>query len=255
MSYVLINRHAADVARCSPVLDVYYILYEEAVFEEIGDRWTMLQLDMAANGSQIQLENEWPVLKKILEYFASRTRPSISHSRSSIASLLSKYGLEQYFTRAVLYPLYCDQDFVRYLGRESDDDISSLFRGRPGLVISTTPDATAASASPSSSSRAVRPKALEYHTECSYCGTKSSKLKKCARCRRTSYCGKQCQTKHWKDDKSVCKAKPDPLTKCSNCDNESTTLKCCAACQVVAYCSKECQRNDWARHKLDCAKK
>ena len=255
MGYVLISRHAADVAKYSPVLDVYYILYEEAVFEEIRDRWTMLEQDMASKFSQVKLENkEWAVLKKILEYFASRTRPSISHSRSSIASLLSKHGLEQYFTRAVLYPLYCDQDFVRD-EHQSKDDILSLFRSRLGLVISTTPDATAATASLSSSSRAVRPKALEYHTECSYCGTKSSKLKKCTRCKRTSYCGRQCQTKHWKKHKSVCKVKPNPSTKCSSCGKESATLKRCAACQVAAYCSKECQRNDWARHKLDCAKK
>ena len=257
MGYVLINRRAADVARYSPVLDVYYILYDETeiVFEEFKDRWTMMRQDMASNCSQIKLEdNEWPVLKKILEYFASRTRPSISHSRSSIASLLSKHSLEQYFTRAVLYPLYCDQDFVRDV-HQSEKDMLSLFTSCPWLDISTTPNATAASASLSSSFRSARPKTLEYHTECSYCGTKSSKLKKCTRCKRTSYCGKQCQTKHWKDHKSVCKTKPDPLTKCSNCDKESSKLKHCAACQVVAYCSKECQRNDWARHKSDCAKK
>ncbi|KZS91165.1 hypothetical protein SISNIDRAFT_171616 [Sistotremastrum niveocremeum HHB9708] len=35
-------------------------------------------------------------------------------------------------------------------------------------------------------------------TQCAWCGRSSSGLRKCARCEKVKYCGKECQTDHWK---------------------------------------------------------
>ena len=68
-------------------------------------------------------------------------------------------------------------------------------------------------------------------TKCSYCGDKPGKLKKFTGCSKTYYCGKDCQVKHWKEHKKVCKTMvaQETLTKFSNCGEGTAYLKCCAA--------------------------
>ena len=39
---------------------------------------------------------------------------------------------------------------------------------------------------------------------CSFCGTQSDTLKKCTRCGKAQYCGKSCQTNHWKEHEVIC---------------------------------------------------
>lgn len=39
---------------------------------------------------------------------------------------------------------------------------------------------------------------------CAHCGT-TEHLVRCSRCEVTAYCGKECQKKHWKKHKKVCK--------------------------------------------------
>jgi hypothetical protein len=40
---------------------------------------------------------------------------------------------------------------------------------------------------------------------CCFCHAFSKTLKKCAKCKKASYCSKECQTHHWKRHKSICK--------------------------------------------------
>ncbi len=39
---------------------------------------------------------------------------------------------------------------------------------------------------------------------CALCGSATEKLLSCKKCRKVKYCGKECQTKHWKEHKTVC---------------------------------------------------
>lgn len=39
---------------------------------------------------------------------------------------------------------------------------------------------------------------------CAFCGLRSAKLKKCLRCNKTKYCGRECQRRHWSSHKLNC---------------------------------------------------
>ena len=209
----------------------------------------------------------WSMFKQVLTYFANRTQPTFG----SVCPLLSKHSLEKDFTRAILYPLYCDQDAVHKLLEELNPEVclnpDLLARVYASEYSTTYLPATATLPHDSSEpmNSVSRLQLVDEQKKCNYCGKKSDELKKCTRCWKTRYCGKECQTKDWKEHKIICKpstvGQPDtqPATelpvKCSNCGrlpNETTSLKRCAKCQSAAYCTKECQRNDWARHKLTC---
>ena len=49
----------------------------------------------------------------------------------------------------------------------------------------------------------------EDQNECSFCGKKSSTLKRCGACSKASYCDAVCQKKHWKEHKIMCKSSKD----------------------------------------------
>ena len=47
---------------------------------------------------------------------------------------------------------------------------------------------------------------------CSFCGKQGpKKLRKCTRCGKAQYCGIECQKKHWKDHKKVCRKHEPPI--------------------------------------------
>ena len=116
---------------------------------------------------------------------------------------------------------------------------------------------------------------------CSRCGKVGDSLKECTRCLGVQYCGKECQTEHWKTHKTVCKkhdsspisgetaTEPfEPLRetltddkgestnviRCSRCGKVRGSLKKCTQCLGVQYCGKECQSEHWKTHKTVCKK-
>ena len=308
---VVVNRRAIDAIRRTAVVDVSFMIVDPHVFRGIVRHWEamMEEVQMFHGDMQIPLlDNEWIILKQILLYYASRTLPGTKF-RSHI---LKKHSLEKHHTRAVLYPLYCDQDGISGMFQEMKNDIypKLLKAYQQGVTANATTisspywDRASASAFLSPSSSPAPPLAVpsnfmyvanakdifpttaeesslshkptkdvssksvtkvlssgpvvsrESRSRCTYCGETATKLKKCTGCGKTWYCGKDCQTKHWKDHKKVCKPPVAELpTNCSNCGKETAFLKRCGACQNAAYCTKECQRNDWTRHKLSCTKK
>lgn len=40
--------------------------------------------------------------------------------------------------------------------------------------------------------------------ECAFCHSNTGDLKRCLGCKKVFYCGKQCQTQHWKEHKKRC---------------------------------------------------
>ena len=264
-AYLLIHRRAVDVQRCTPVVEIFYLDYSDVPLKRLeGKLYTLLTQDVETSDTTRIDEKTWSELKQVLIYFAHCTLPT---SRN-LPHLLCKRGLEEHFTRAIVYSLYFDQDVVY----ESVDSLVShldlLKRmstdfARPPL----TPHSVASSTTEALSllnggaMEAARVP-IQNDEGCSYCGEKFDKLKKCTRCGETWYCNKQCQAGHWKEHKKICKPPAKKATKseelsskCSNCGKKTESLKRCGTCQVAAYCSKECQRNDWTRHKSECTKK
>ena len=40
--------------------------------------------------------------------------------------------------------------------------------------------------------------------ECAFCHSKAGTLKRCMGCKKVFYCGKECQTQHWKEHRPDC---------------------------------------------------
>ena len=233
---ILIHRRAYDVAKYTPVLDVYYFFCENNSQEIVCKFSAMLQEIDPDSQVTRPVDNSWHLLKSYLQQSANHTTNTQSHP----PTILRKHGLEKYFTRAILYPLYYDQEAASYVGKYST--AMSLTDHTQ-----TTADKSLSISSASLSTTATTSSSHREPKSCNYCSCKSDNLKKCTRCGKAWYCGKQCQTNDWKKHKEVCKQ-----PKCSSCGKVTANLKRCSACHLVAYCTKECQRNDWIRHKLSC---
>ena len=247
LALLFIHRKAIEIQRCTPVLDVFYTFHDRSLLNRLFKKLpTYIQ-----NAVYLEVDEEtWPKLKQVLIYFTKRTQPTLR----SAGSLLSKHRLEKAFTRAILYPLYCDQDAIHKLLEENNLD---------ACLNSDLLDSSKSSAAHLPSTATHEPKksatinVVDERNNCNYCKKRSDELRKCTRCRKTNYCSKECQTNDWKEHKIVCKPPPADCQpekeKCSNCGKESAFLKRCARCHLAAYCTKECQTNDWARHKPTCA--
>ena len=424
LAYILVQRQAADVARYTPVLDLYYIIHDPVSFDRIHIKWSNMMWEMAQDGThpyELPVDDDWSIFKKVLEFFASRTRPV----SKSYQSYVTKHGLEKQLTHAVVYPMFCDQDGVAHVfngeipkipaysykcpdtilgatttitvpsgyslsiassfspGSSSSPGLSATFsisttttsassttatntysisntsatsnttnsspiatitttttlstamanslgilnslpsaeRGSTGVKalpapnsncspnptsqlptaadiedVTDTLSATTASSSattsrtdtnsisatgdkstplsptdkslssvnasyePTSTSPTVEDTTVsstskingsreskKANIKCSYCGESLLKMKKCARCGGTWYCGRECQVKHWREHKAVCKP-PAPELRCSNCGNKNSFITQCGDCKAACYCSEGC----WSKHKLSC---
>ena len=262
---ILIHRRAVEIQRCTPVLDVFYLPRDDALFSRLGQQWYDFvdEVEALSWTAAPMDETTWLDLTKALMYFARRTPPT----SKNLPNLLCRHGLENLFTRIILYPLYCDQDYA-YEFIDSQFTQSEIDRMNIGGIQSPlTSHSTATSSAvvtESLTSNATKVP-VQDGKGCSYCGRKSDKLEKCTECGEAWYCDEQCQAGHRKEHKKICKLpvkelsktsvndKP-PTKKCLNCGicKKSAFLKRCAACHIAIYCSKECQRDDWKRHKLDC---
>ena len=91
------------------------------------------------------------------------------------------------------------------------------------------------------------------------CITKTAEIKSekklltCARCRKTNYCNRQCQAKHWPEHKSGCFSKNERQARrdivkqtttksCNVCEKTAKStgskLLSCSSCFGVRYCSE-----------------
>ncbi|XP_053406876.1 uncharacterized protein LOC128559415 [Mercenaria mercenaria] len=53
---------------------------------------------------------------------------------------------------------------------------------------------------------------LDLVETCCFCHTDSNKLKNCAKCKKASYCSKECQKQHWKRHQNICKLMTENFT-------------------------------------------
>ena len=107
----------------------------------------------------------------------------------------------------------------------------------------------------------TRDQAVVSH-ECTACGKASESLMHCVRCRKASYCDRNCQQADWPRHKSICEdhedksegLKPPVVIRdaCASCGEKSDALKKCTGCSRVSYCNRNCQQADWPRHKSIC---
>ncbi|GFH52340.1 hypothetical protein CTEN210_08816 [Chaetoceros tenuissimus] len=121
---------------------------------------------------------------------------------------------------------------------------------------------------------------------CAAC-QKEGATKRCRGCLdvdiETFYCSRECQVKHWKTHKTVCRNNSttgnstadnssdkrylqnkmkelrgydESVVFCENCGRNCADVGCklkvCSKCEFSHYCSRECQVASWPRHKETC---
>ena len=184
-------------------------------------------------------DEKYKILNEALAYFATTTRKT--RGNPGIPPALAKDKGWQCFQQALIHPLFPNTQLLHVQH-----------------AIKSLPFTLKASSSPSSNttsvSSAVEQPSAKTHAKCAYCEKTSGNLKKCGRCGSIQYCGKECQTKHWKEHKTVCKSSSNTIasthSSCAHCKKGTNLSRC--SCQSVAYCSKECQKLDWPSHQNSC---
>ena len=247
--FVIVEARLFDLEANSPCIHIAYSFPQSLLKGE------MLQILQKLDHSNIKFldghESQVQLMEKMLSYFTLRT---IIHSESDIPvggvlHQMRKHSIFDHFSQAVVYPLYP----------------THTHKSRP-----------------------LNPTVEVPTFQCLSCGVSKRNLKTCKGCGNAKYCGKECQTKHWKIHKEECKyvqtkdhqpqdgtenskklftplgpnegkiksdsAQNQRQSKCSGCEKEHQLLRYCP-CHEVAYCSQTCQRMDWVRHKTNCTKK
>ena len=243
---IIVQDRVLNLQHDTPAVDLAFCFLEQSFVDKVTQQWQKIThlhtRDIEADEAELEL------LKKTLTYFAKRTFGWSLSKATGRLQLLEHHKISRYFTRAVVYPLFADPDLCMQ-GR------NQLSGSDPLLLLKHK--------RPQENSEKEKSQG-----GCASCGIASTDLKKCSSCKRTKYCSVECQKRHWKVHKKICKSSEqvtttpekssvasDPaeatFTKCTGCERESSSLRKCP-CHKVAYCNKACQHKDWYRHKTEC---
>ena len=258
---IFIHHRMFDVQNQTPCLDLSYYIPRTGIVPDIYDPVFILWSKMFASQSEFKIEinvrvdkDELPLLQKIFDTFSRRTRQPAEHP-------LAKFGLQQYFRRAVLYHLCCDYETPQnHLPIESMLSSSLFPKDKDPPITSSNKLCTEPTSSLLPEDK--EPPVTSSDKSCTYCMVKLSKVMTCSSCHNVSYCGIECQRKHWKVHKSSCRNgdKAESIgtsavdITCGGCGKASVNLRKCTQCKSIMYCSKECQRKDWIKHNTSCTK-
>ena len=260
---VVIHNRVCDLQNMTPAIDLSFCTLD--TFHNECPNWLTMVQDKL--GTIIVDDAEYELLKKVFHYFAQRTFTT-AHRH---VPLLTKHKIDAYFTRAVVYPLYPDQDVDADSIINMFDLLKNESKTNPVFRSQQTPESKCATGKG------------ENERKCSFCGTHSDALKKCSRCGKAQYCGQGCQEKHWKEHKKTCAesathpnthSQSPPISsaftpqqmlktdstikeagtrvKCSYCGTHSDALKKCSRCGKAQYCGQGCQKKHWQQHRTTC---
>ena len=193
-SYAFVHVHGVlfDQKFKTPVLDLSYCFLDRQP-PHIKFQLCIMNVQICGDHNVYNIlvdDKVLELLKKILPYFASITREA---DPNAIEIPQQKYEVWKFFNRASVYPLYpnIENDQIRHF-------ISILTQHLATDSDERLPQHQSLSKEPSKMTQ----------DECSLCKRKSDNMKKCAQCGEARYCGKECQRKHWKYHKAICKPSP-----------------------------------------------
>ena len=249
---VVVQDRIFDLQNRSPAVDMAFCFLELSFVATVASKWhSVAQSHMIR--SIIVNKPELVLLKKVLMYFAHRTvGRSLSKAKGHLQSL-KRQKIDQYFTRAIIYPLFADPDSYVVDMEQAKGSVSSLLESLHAGGGKLPEE---------------KPNAASDKKYCANCGLKGDDLKRCADCGQVRYCSRECQKKHWKIHKMDCKKSSSSSKQkniesssdicvldsnhCNTCGKMDTNLKKCGACGRSWYCSQDCQRKDWKEHKKVC---
>ena len=194
--FLVVESLKFDLQNKSPVIDLHFCFLTPQKCKAMYTEWVAVYSSEMSEMKHFTIDGmERDLLLKVFTYFAQRTVPA-SKQPSKTYQLLVQHKIDQFFTRAVLYPLYTNINKVGILPPEQY--ISSML-SPSGCGKSTS---NVSSASGTRKSTDSQPPASD--NMCSYCRKCSKNLRKCSRCRAAQYCNQDCQKKHWITHKSAC---------------------------------------------------
>ena len=170
----------------SPVLDVSYCFLDTKPLHLTPDFIAMHNHLNPCRTIMVD-DMDYKLLKKIFNYFSTVTCCAFSADRHTVKLPIEKHTLWKYFDHAILFPLYPNPANPKFQMFQNLVQWSMPFPG-----------------SMSASQELLTELALKTMNKCSFCGQVSAALKKCARCHKVAYCGRECQLKHWPTHKSAC---------------------------------------------------
>ena len=176
--FLVVQNRLFDLHNRTPSIDLHFCFLTPEKCKRIFRQWISTyenETSMSELRDILVDKKECWLLQNILNYFASRTVSTLMKPISARYKLLVKHKISQYFTRAVIYPLYSNSSMTG-LEIPNPFDLRSLSISKPVLD----------------------------QSKCSFCGKHSEDLKKCSRCRLMQYCNRECQKKHWRTHKSAC---------------------------------------------------
>ena len=260
---VVVQDRVFDLHQRSPAIDMAFCFLDISFVDTVAIKWQSLAPIHATRCITVN-ETELTLLERVLMYFSRRTVDCSLLKAKGHLQLLKCQKIDQYFTRAVVYPLFADPDSYvmnMELMELTKTSLSSLLEN--SLLADNevkVPDTEIAEEMPTAAS--------DKKWCCANCGVKVSEMKKCANCGEVRYCSQECRKKHWKIHELDCKTSSsskhssiensssssclDDKSHCSCCGKKSSDLKKCRACSKSWYCNQECQKKDWKEHKKIC---
>ena len=222
-----------STAFSSPVLDVSYCFLDTKPKHLIPD-FSIMQNSLGFTRSIMVNDAEYKLLKEIFNYFSTVTCCAFSTERHTVTLPVESNRLWKYFDHAILFPLYPNpanpevQKF-QLISQWMQHPMASRIP-KPGIVTGSQEHLTQTG--------------LRNVSKCSFCGQFSAALKKCARCHKVEYCGRECQVEHWPMHKSACNASD------TNPENSTPTQhKASSSAQTQSKLSKKYNPSEEKLHK------
>ena len=188
-----------STAFSSPVLDVSYCFLDTKPMHLTPD-FAAMHNHLSPSRSIMVDDAAYKLLKEIFNYFLTAICCAFSSERHTVTLPVEKHRLWKYFDHAILFPLYPNP---------ANPNVQSRI---PILGSITT------------SQELLTLLASEIMSSCTFCGKISTALKKCERCRKAEYCGRECQLKHRPIHKSACNASDTLPKNRTPTQNDATSL-------------------------------
>ena len=112
--FVVIENRKFDLWNKSPAVDMWFCFLTPEKCKKIYQQWCIVYESESGGMTQFTPidQEERQLLESIFNYFARRTVSTSKKSTSKRYQLLVKQNIQQYFTRAVVYPLYASHSMV-----------------------------------------------------------------------------------------------------------------------------------------------
>lgn len=222
-----------DLQHRSPAVDLAYCFLDLTVVALLAFRWRSVAPMDTTRCIQLT-EPELEVMKTVLSYYTQRTvGPSLMKAKDTFHTL-RRYKMEEFFTRAVVYPLYADPDSYYNDIIHTKDVSKSTSTASKGEV--PTQKVTSIKKSKTKSDTKPVTKTVKKNQPENQAKTITEIPPKIAK----------------KEESAEPTTKKKPRHRCANCGEKTAVIKKCADCGTVKYCSRECQKQHWKVHKVDC---